>query len=217
MARKRKRTYPNRDKWKSDGQQFYRLTDTGHDPDREHPSDRCVAYLDRTDNPWKFGNFSGSKWIEGWTGGTLVFQPGMKLEDMPWTIGNMVASTRLKNFLELHAPGHVQFLPIALKEATWALIDMSDFKIYEEGSKLISESGDYWIMNTLHEVDCMDWPKAKKNIWGTSIDSSRVPPEIQLFRIKGEWSEAYCRRSIRELCDEAGIRGPQFRVVEHSP
>lgn len=214
--RKKRNKYPNRERWKNDGQRFYRLSEFGHDPDREHEDDRCFGYLELDRNIWKYGGFCSSEPINDWGGGRFVIEPGTPLDDMPGnTKGAFIVSTRLKELIERHAPGQAQYLPISVTEATWDLNLDGVFTMDEAGCCQIGETGDYWIMNTLREVDCMDWPRAEENLWGITIQADKVPDDVLLFRLKGRATATICRRRLRELCDEAGIRGPQFREALH--
>ncbi|MBS0197690.1 MAG: hypothetical protein JSR77_13125 [Planctomycetes bacterium] len=208
---------PQPDLWRTDGQAFYRLSSTGSDPNIEGPGDRCFGLL-RMPTGFTMWDLHDSKPLQGWTEGLLVVEPGIPIDDAPWnTKDELVVSNRLRELLEFIAPGQAQYLPMSLKRARWEVVDMSKFVVHEEGAEMIGGPGDYWMMNTLVEVDCMDWKLAKSSPWRSAIDVAKVPGDVQLFRIADQRSVVYCRRRVREVCVEAGIRGLQFREVLYTP
>ncbi|MBS0197688.1 MAG: hypothetical protein JSR77_13115 [Planctomycetes bacterium] len=206
----------NPDTWRADGALFYRLTSTGEDPEHEKPADRCFGHAVLSEGISIFDLFD-SKEIRDWKHGTLFVEPGVRLDDLPWNTANqLIVSDRLKALLEDLAPRQVQYLPMKVIRAKWKLVDLSRFVVQRKGSRILAPLGSYWLMNTLMEVDCMNVELAKTDLYRTCIETSRVPPNVQVFRIKGRAASAFCRRKVREACVAAGMRGVQFRWVMHT-
>lgn len=89
--------------------------------------------------------------------------------------------------------------------------------VHEEESVILCEPGEYSILNTLVELKCMDWNAKKNDYWEDDvIQADKIPLGVILFRIIDQGASIVCRRQLRIACDEAGIRGAQFRRVKYT-
>jgi hypothetical protein len=113
----------------------------------------------------------------------------------------IVASQRLKEFLEKQAVPKVEYLPVAI--------------VNHKGK---AASNDYFIVHPVEPVECLDLEKCEPT-WGevdeTSIDEvrqlvideTRVDPGRQLFRPKQFHQVILARRTLAEAIDAAGFTG----------
>jgi hypothetical protein len=171
-------------------------------------ADRLVA---RTDVPVRVmdEDLERGKRLRNWGSYRLTLDRKRHLEDMPWVIVGgylFVASERLRELLEQHAPRQIQFLPI---HATFRAKPVTDVT--------------YWVMNILNLLDCVDddrsewrpWPGEPHRKWYDRIelDAARVPKHIQIFRPSAESSAVLVRRELAETIIAAGITGCIFDGV----
>lgn len=115
----------------------------------------------------------------------------------------IVASQRLKTFLEQRKLPEVEYLPVAV--------------LNHKGDPV----GDpFFIVHPLSPLDCVDESQSsfdRSDIDGSYeefehmvIDPDRVPPERALFRIKGYWDATLVRRPLAEALLAAGFTGLSF-------
>jgi len=131
----------------------------------------------------------------------------MQFPDMPISQPVQICSNRTRQLLEKLAPMDIQYLPVQL----------------EHKGKPIGE-GQHWIMNLLHIVDCVDEGDAdwryhtytKGKMYETwTIDPSRVPNEVRIFRVKGAQSPVVVTDGVRSAVEQARITGVGFGPLGH--
>jgi len=137
-------------------------------------------------------------------------------EDMAWGEGcGMVISTRLRDLFERVAPDHAQFIPCTIKYG-------------KRRPRIISE-GEHWMVNWLNIVDCFDTARSRyypsTDRYGDPdyslctdlvVDSSRIPPDKEVFRVKGMEITVLVSAKVHSALLAEGITGPQFRPVGSS-
>lgn len=127
-------------------------------------------------------SFSRCEWISDWPDDVVVEveSAGAGPEDLPWWQSpGTFGSDRFRQTVERVAPDHAQFLPVKLRY---------------DGGAVITEIlgfGRYWIVNWLKLVDCLDPVASQLDLSGEYpkfqwdyIDSSLVPPNVDVFRVK---------------------------------
>jgi hypothetical protein len=121
----------------------------------------------------------------------------------------IVASKRLKEFLESKDISQVEYLPVTI--------------VNHKGKPA---SKDYFIVHPIEPVECLDLDKCEPT-WGkldkTSIDKvrhlvidqERVDGSRQLFRPKQFHYVILARRALAEAIDAAGFTGIKWIELEH--
>lgn len=197
---------------------FYTFDGIGHDVERERAKDRCYGLLKLDRNVWDYGNFVMSSSIAEWGGATLYIEPGIPLDDVPWAVGGaVVVSGRVKAMIEAMAPMQAQFLPIEVVRSGWRLEDLSEFVIDTPSASPIQfpPGHGYWIVNSLLEIECMDWQAASGSFSRIRVIQSLVPADAQLFRVRGRPSQLVCRQAFRREFFSNGFKGGQFGAISH--
>jgi hypothetical protein len=119
-------------------------------------------------------------------------EPSAPPEDCPWAGMGLVVSSRLRSIVEEMDPNAAQFLPVTIE-----LLNKQ---------KLV---GQYFLMNILQEVDCID--EEGSTVVQACVVRARVPDHCHVFRVKHKRlgdriaSDEFRKRVIRE-----GITGIQF-------
>lgn len=139
--------------------------------------------------------------VECWSKGPV--------EDMPWVgfSSRPIVSDKMRVWLEEHAAGHAQYLPVTLK-------------VRKKTLKLPP----YWITNWLHEIECHDpttteWTENKEGqraIIVLTIDSQKVPKDIKIFKAKHSVGEILIRDDLKSLLEASGLKGPHYSNVRHT-
>ena len=117
------------------------------------------------------------------------------------TDGMIVASARLKSFLESRSPGHVEYLPVAI--------------IDHRGKPVKSE---YFIIHPVDPVDCLDLEKCEptwsaidktkiKRLKRLVIDETKVGRDRGLFKPQSFYNIILTRRDLAEALDREGFTG----------
>lgn len=113
----------------------------------------------------------------------------------------IVASARLKEFLEARDLEKIEYLPVHI--------------IDHKGREA---SNGYFIVHPLEPVTCVDenasvferdllMPDAYSSFERLVIDESRIPPGRQIFRLNGFWDLTLVRRDLAEALDQEGFSG----------
>jgi hypothetical protein len=113
----------------------------------------------------------------------------------------IVASSRVKEFLEARAVPQVEYLPV---------------RIIDHKRKVASK--DYFIVHAVDPVDCIDTKKSAFKMSRINpqrfdrferlvIDESRVPADRQLFRLKNFGDVTLARRDLADALKQAGFTG----------
>jgi hypothetical protein len=121
-------------------------------------------------------------------------------EDMVNTVDDLwVVSSRLRAFLEEHAPGVAEYLPVQLRGP---------------GTQ---GKGPYWVMNSVRLLDCLD-EDASMNVDRTGrryvevpvIDPGRLGPDDVLGNVKGYEVKWIMRSDLKLKIKKAGLTGYSF-------
>jgi hypothetical protein len=123
--------------------------------------------------------------------------PRTVFEDLLWPVRDFfLVSTRLRQFLEVEAPGAAEYLPIRL-----------------EGPRC-EEAPDYWAMNFLRVFDCLDEDESmntdetgRRFVEVPVIDPSRAPPDGVLGLLGGFTVSRIMRADLKKKYDKAGFLG----------
>jgi len=138
-------------------------------------------------------------------------------EDFPccWPPQPQVVSHGMRLFLEKHAPGDGQFLPITIRQRKGRFFDI----------------GAYWCVQWVKVIDCIDWERSRwkkqRNdeglewfefaYMGAIFDPTKVPDDVQIFRPYG--IPAHCvliKSAMAKKLKRAKFTGPQFKYVSLS-
>jgi hypothetical protein len=122
----------------------------------------------------------------------------------------IVASRRLKEFLETRPLMHMEYLPIAI-------LDHKKKPVEDE----------YFIVHPIDLPECLDIKKSQVT-WGISkdwadkvkqlvIDMTKVEPDRDLFRPKPFYSVILVRRALAEAIDEQGFTGIRWKEIDDYP
>lgn len=169
---------------------------------------RCMLERFGVDPPHCMAGHHADALIDGvpindWDGSLVVRceEPG-PLEDFPWA-NEHVASERLRQLWEKHAPGCAQYLPLTL--------------MLSDGTPIQDR---YWLVNWLHTVDFLDRTYsdyAASNEHTTYFDvvvnGTAIPDHKPICRMKGSPSFVVIRDDIKRAIEHAGITGCQFYSV----
>lgn len=118
--------------------------------------------------------------------------------------GYLIVSSRLKKLLEVYATAEIEYLPI---------------RIQNHKGRIASD--DCFIVNIIGTVDCVDMertegtPDPVNEGWLMSIeelhlDTNRITPSLNLFRINVMPSVIIVRDDLRQRMEEEGINGAEF-------
>jgi hypothetical protein len=118
--------------------------------------------------------------------------------------GYTVVSAKIKEFLEEKDIPQLEFLPIAIQDLAGKTV-----------------SSDYWIVNPLAVIDCVDqenseidWnaidPEIMSSCFGLTLLSDEIDEDLLLFRPKHMKSVVFIREDLAEEMDEAGFTGTWF-------
>ena len=113
----------------------------------------------------------------------------------------IVASRKLKEFVEARAIPHVEYLQVGIVD--------------HRGRKA---SSDYFVIHPIHPVDCVDKkrslferddinPENFSSFERLVIDESRIPTDRELFRLSGFSDITLARRDLAEALDAARFSG----------
>jgi len=120
----------------------------------------------------------------------------------------VVASQRLKDFLEARGVNDVEYLRVAVRN---------------HKRKLVGR--DFFIVNPLEPIECIDlkrssvsWdcinPKEINRVERLALIENKIPPTRELFRIRGFPDAALVSRKLAEAIDERGFTGIRWREIE---
>jgi hypothetical protein len=123
----------------------------------------------------------------------------------------IVASPRLKAFLESQALSNVEFLPVTILD-----------------HKGRAASRDYCIVHPIDLVDCVDvqqsdleWsiidPSSIDTVTRLVIDETRLDPRVALFRPKPFYDVVLARRPLAEAIDAQGFSGIRWIELSSYP
>lgn len=131
--------------------------------------------------------------------------PGIKLSDnLENTFGYWVISGALKTVLEREAHTEIEFLPVAI--------------INHKGRRA---DGEFFIANPFAIEDCVDRsgsdvdesamsPGFFGGIYRLALDTTRIPPEARLFRLKQMPKIIIIRDDLRAALDAEGLTGLRY-------
>lgn len=122
----------------------------------------------------------------------------------------IVASPRLRRFLEARGLAQVEYLPVA---------------IHDHRGRL---AGEYFIVHPLEPVDCLDIPACGGTFWSVdpanmlsverlAIDPAKIPPGRELFRPRSFYEVILVRRELADAIDAAGFTGIRWLDTEDYP
>jgi hypothetical protein len=134
----------------------------------------------------------------------IADKPCTELEDYlhSWPY-NRIISTRLRAFLEEHAPRAIQFLPCDV--------------VCEAGAKPMR----YWMCNFLVAVDCMHPDSVLRDKEGNelltfcTVDPSRIPPDTLIGVIRHHHVTTLVRRDLCQKLIDAGFTGFEFLDITY--
>lgn len=123
----------------------------------------------------------------------------------------IVASTRLKEFLEARHLEKIEYLPVHI----------IDHKGRDTG-------GDYFIVHPVEPVACVDenasvferdflMPDAYSSFEQLVLDESRIPPGREIFRLQGFWDLTLVRRDLAEALEKEGFSGLGWLELSEYP
>lgn len=127
-----------------------------------------------------------------------------RLDDVPWCgSAAPVVSDRLRILLQQWDPNAAQFLPTRLEGAP-------------EGT------GAYWIVNCLRVAECHDVERSTFSDLGDgermlrmwTLDPSRVPADVHLFRVKYLQALALISGEVRREMEDQKMTGCKFFEAE---
>lgn len=133
------------------------------------------------------------------------FPDDIGLEDAAYTLDNqLVVGKRLRTFLEARGDLEVEFLPVRL-------VNHKGREVHEP----------YAIANVLHHVDAVDqeataheWNSlddtAMVDIENLTVDPSRVPDDVALFRLVHVTDVIGVRRNLADALQAEGFTGLSF-------
>jgi hypothetical protein len=139
----------------------------------------------------------------------LAGERGMELTDsLPNALNLIFTSTRLKAFMEKHSGANLEFLPI---------------RIRDHKERLVQEQ--YYIMNLLDTMDCVDLEKSKfsrsamnperiMTFYLLVLDESRIPKEKKIFRLKEKPDLVIVREDLAQDILDADYNGMTFLEME---
>lgn len=124
----------------------------------------------------------------------------------------IVASARLKDFLQARGLKNVEYLPVSI--------------INHKGRVA---SKDYFVVHPIVPQDCLDLqasgaryshiiPSDVASVQKLVIDPARVDPDVSLFKLKSYGPPTLIRRQLAEEILQAGFRGVAFlELDEYEP
>lgn len=124
------------------------------------------------------------------------------------TLSLLIVSGRCKTVLEAGAHANLEFLPIS---------------IINHRGKLAS--GDYFIVNILGGVDCMDRERSvfkpshlKPSIIASCsrlvLKNDKIPEDVELFRLSNAPTTYIIKQSLKDRLEAQGVKGAAF-IAEH--
>lgn len=123
----------------------------------------------------------------------------------------IVASERLKKFLEKQALPHVEYLPVT---------------ILDHKGKVASDC--YYIIHPIDSVDCLDvdkcgptWGRIAKDSIKTVdrlvLDEDKIDPERKMFRLQKFLLPVIVHRELAEAIDQEGFEGVRWVDIDDYP
>jgi hypothetical protein len=159
--------------------------------------------------PKSFQIDNGVSRLEGWPAEAAAamnpdFPKDLGLADSLPGATFQVISGKAKQFIEKAAPGNIEFLPM---------------KIINHKGRLASE--DYFVVNPLEMVDCIDKdassvefnPINKDVISGCAqlvLKEEVIPPDLKIFRAKFWRGMILIGRDLAQKMAQAGLTGMRF-------
>nr|WP_158622310.1 DUF1629 domain-containing protein [Corallococcus sp. CA047B] len=139
----------------------------------------------------------------------LAEDRGLELTDsIPNTLDLIIASERLKQFLEANAGARMEFLPARL-------LDQKD--------RIVPEP--FYVLNLLEVVECVDLEKSQYErsvmdptfiAWFSLLvlDAARIPPQAKLFRLKEKPDLILIREDLAQVLVNEDYTGMMFLELE---
>ncbi|WPB76674.1 hypothetical protein KYC5002_47760 [Archangium violaceum] len=124
----------------------------------------------------------------------------------------IVASARLKDFLQFRALKNVEYLPVSI--------------INHKGKVASSE---YFIVHPIHPQECLDLqastpryshinPTDIATVKKLVVDPTKIDPDVSLFKLKNYGRPTLIRRQLADEILKAGFRGVSFlELHEYEP
>lgn len=123
----------------------------------------------------------------------------------------IVASARLRECVQAHAPAAVEYLPVTLVD-----------------HKGRAASKEHCIIHPIHPVDAIDKdrsvfetglidPDAIEAFQKLVLDESRIPADRALFRLQGFWDLTLVRRDLADALQREGFSGLRWLAVADYP
>ena len=131
--------------------------------------------------------------------------PGMKMTDvLQNALSYLMVTARMKALLEAHAKAEIEFLP---------------FTLLNHKGRVASR--ECYIANVLGTVDCVDvertegrrsamFPDTYDRITRLALDSARIDPKRNLFRIASQPQTFIVRDDLRAVLEKEGVTGAQY-------
>lgn len=123
----------------------------------------------------------------------------------------IVASARLRECVQAHAPAEVEYLPVTLMD-----------------HKGRAASKEHCILHPIKPVDAIDKdqsvfetglidPDDIESFEKLVLDETRIPADRSLFRLQGFWGLTLVRRDLADALEREGFSGLAWQAVQDYP
>jgi hypothetical protein len=184
------------------------------DHDHDNPLHAWLTYAPNAlvDEPKEYEIFDGIP-AQRWFPRDVVFEladdHGIELTDaIPNSLNLYLVSERFKVFLEKWSEASIEFLPIRIRNQKGRL-----------------ETDNYYIMNLLGTVGCVDLEKSKFRrsameperifrFYLLVLNEALIPPSTKLFRLKEQPNIIIAREDLVQKILNEGFSGVVFQEME---